>query len=196
MTNPIDPPNKIQGLPLLGGLAYLTILLVYAPDRTAAPEPATAAPASADTPPPGIIVTESASAAPPRDPSAARDFPGDALLQGYGEPSQPPARDLKLLSHAIENFLLVSKSLRDRPLATNTDWSNALRGQLPGADRWLSDGNRVFGTTGQLSDRWGSPLFFHALGGRRWEIRSAGPDRELWTGDDTILKPTGSGGTP
>jgi hypothetical protein len=27
-------------------------------------------------------------------------------------------------------------------------------------------------------------LFFHALGGGRFDIRSAGPDHKLWTDDD------------
>jgi hypothetical protein len=37
---------------------------------------------------------------------------------------------------------------------------------------------------GQLVDRWGSPLFFHVRDVSRIDLRSAGPDREMWTADD------------
>ena len=36
----------------------------------------------------------------------------------------------------------------------------------------------------ELIDRWGTPYMFHALSGTEMEIRSAGPDRKLWTEDD------------
>ena len=37
---------------------------------------------------------------------------------------------------------------------------------------------------GQLVDRWGSPLFFHVRDANRIDLRSAGPDGEMWTADD------------
>lgn len=37
---------------------------------------------------------------------------------------------------------------------------------------------------GRLVDRWGTPYWFHARSGTVMEIVSAGPDRELFTGDD------------
>lgn len=41
---------------------------------------------------------------------------------------------------------------------------------------------------GELVDRWGTPYFFHQLSGKSMEVRSAGPDRRLWTADDTVAK--------
>jgi hypothetical protein len=43
-------------------------------------------------------------------------------------------------------------------------------------------------SNGELMDRWGTPIFFHALSKDQMEIRSAGPDRVMWTADDVILK--------
>ncbi|CAA6676702.1 MULTISPECIES: hypothetical protein [unclassified Lentimonas] len=40
----------------------------------------------------------------------------------------------------------------------------------------------------ELIDQWGTPYFFHALSGQEMDIRSAGPDHELWTADDVFLK--------
>jgi hypothetical protein len=42
---------------------------------------------------------------------------------------------------------------------------------------------------GELCDRWGTPFVFHQLSGTQMEIRSAGPDRKLYTADDAVLTP-------
>lgn len=39
----------------------------------------------------------------------------------------------------------------------------------------------------ELVDQWGTPFFFHALSGTEMEVRSAGPDKKLWTEDDLHL---------
>ncbi|MGJ8651753.1 MAG: hypothetical protein ACSHX8_00635 [Opitutaceae bacterium] len=39
----------------------------------------------------------------------------------------------------------------------------------------------------QLLDQWNQPYFFHALSGQEMEIRSAGPDTQLWTKDDVVI---------
>jgi hypothetical protein len=41
--------------------------------------------------------------------------------------------------------------------------------------------------SGRLLDRWGTPYFFHPVSGVVIEVRSAGPDRKLWTDDDVQL---------
>ncbi|WP_156344994.1 hypothetical protein [Verrucomicrobium spinosum] len=46
---------------------------------------------------------------------------------------------------------------------------------------------------GELVDEWGTPYWFHTLTDRYIEVRSAGPDRELFTSDDITTHPgTGS----
>jgi hypothetical protein len=37
---------------------------------------------------------------------------------------------------------------------------------------------------GELTDRWGTPFFFHQVSKAQMEVRSAGPDRRMWTADD------------
>jgi hypothetical protein len=39
---------------------------------------------------------------------------------------------------------------------------------------------------GKLVDAWGTPYWFHPVSKDRMEIRSAGPDRDLFTGDDLL----------
>ena len=41
---------------------------------------------------------------------------------------------------------------------------------------------------GELVDRWGTPYFFHQLSKDTMEIRSAGPDGQMWTSDDLVTK--------
>jgi hypothetical protein len=37
-----------------------------------------------------------------------------------------------------------------------------------------------------LLDRWEMPVFFHKESSRRTSLRSAGPDRKMWTADDIV----------
>jgi hypothetical protein len=110
--------------------------------------------------------------------------PGDRQLSGYGSPATLPQNDLLLLSQSLSNFLLLAKQAADRPLSANEEWSAALLGKRPGNTAWLSEKSRVLDSQQRLIDRWQTPLFFHALGTKQWEIRSAGPDLRLWTADD------------
>jgi hypothetical protein len=67
-----------------------------------------------------------------------------------------------------------------------------LRGQNAARERFLPEGHPALDAEGRLVDRWGVPLFFHALGGGRYELRSAGPDRKMWTADDIHRNSDGS----
>ncbi len=139
--------------------------------------------------PPGIVVTESSPVVPP--PFLADAAPGDRLLAGYGNPDQPPRKDVEAMAHAISSFLIIDKQATSRPLSANEEWSAALRGLRPGTEPWISDKPPVFDPQHRLIDRWGTPLIFHALGGKQWELRSAGPDRTPWNDDDLIEKFSG-----
>jgi hypothetical protein len=111
-------------------------------------------------------------------------LPGEEIMLDYGRPTLPPENDLTLVSRLMDNFTLLVKSMKDRPLSANGDWAAALRGRNPARERFLPDNHAAFNAQRELVDRWGTPLFFHALGGSRFDLRSAGPDRQLWTGDD------------
>lgn len=117
---------------------------------------------------------------------------GEAILRDYGRTNLPPANDLTLMSRLMENALLLLKSAGNRPLSANEDWAAFLRGQNATQERFLPEGHPALDAQGRLVDRWGVPLFFHALGGGRYELRSAGPDRKMWTADDIHRNSDGS----
>lgn len=117
---------------------------------------------------------------------------GETILRDYAKTNLPPENDLKLMSRLMENSLLLLKSAANRPLSANEDWADLLRGKNGAGERFLSDDHGALNEQHQLVDRWGSPLFFHAVGNSRYDLRSAGPDKTLWTEDDIHRNANGS----
>ena len=109
---------------------------------------------------------------------------GETILRGYADTNLPPENDLTLMSRLMENSVLLLKSGANRPLSANEDWADLLRGKNGAREEFLPAQHVALNDQGQLIDRWQTPLFFHALGGGRYEIRSAGPDKAMWTPDD------------
>jgi len=74
------------------------------------------------------------------------------------------------------------------PVGTNPEITKALNGDNPKQINFLTqDGNRA-NEKGELVDPWGTPYFFHQLSAMEMEIRSAGPDKIMWTTDDLVIK--------
>ena len=75
------------------------------------------------------------------------------------------------------------------PVGTNPEITQALNGGNSKQARLINEesGLRINGR-GELVDYWGTPFFFHQLSGTEMEIRSAGPDRRMWTADDLVTK--------
>lgn len=117
---------------------------------------------------------------------------GETILRSYADTNLPPENDLTLMARLLENSLLLLKSAANRPLSANEDWADLLRGKNAAQERFLSDQSIALNERGQLVDRWRTPLFFHAAGSGRYEIRSAGPDKTMWTADDLHRNHDGS----
>ncbi len=132
---------------------------------------------------PEIQVTETSSGS-RLPPNQSPQLVGEVILRDYAKTNLSPQNDLTLMSHLMENSLLLLKSAANRPLSANEDWADFFKGKNSAHERFLPDAHIAFNSKGQLVDRWGTPLFFHALGAGRYEIRSAGPDKILWTSDD------------
>lgn len=76
----------------------------------------------------------------------------------------------------------------ENPVGTNAEIMQAMRGgNKKGARLGPPEGQKLNGG-GELLDRWGTPYFFHQLSKTDMEIRSAGPDRMMWTADDHVTK--------
>ncbi len=75
------------------------------------------------------------------------------------------------------------------PIGDDKDLARALTGRNPMHQVFLPPGHPALSPDGHLRDRWGTPYFLHARGNGAFEIRSAGPDKQLFTDDDVVVNP-------
>jgi hypothetical protein len=97
-----------------------------------------------------------------------------------------PADDLSTLDLLFTEF---RKNHGGNPVGENEEITAVLLGGNLKHLSYLPASGRFLDGTGKLIDRWGTPYVFHSLTASRTEIRSAGPDRALWTSDDVTLTP-------
>jgi hypothetical protein len=131
--------------------------------------------------------------APPAE-SSARSFaaPPPSLaasagqLQAPVEPEGiPPQAALASMRRTVRQY---NQMFGGNPIGTNPEITRALNGDNPRHVNFLQpDGNHV-NEKGELVDPWGTPYFFHQLSASEMEIRSAGPDKVMYTGDDLVTK--------
>jgi hypothetical protein len=97
-----------------------------------------------------------------------------------------PATVLGNLRNAVGQY---GSRFGGNPVGTNLEITKALNGENPKQVKFLSaeSGLRI-NALGELVDYWGTPFFFHQLSGTEMELRSAGPDRVMWTTDDLVTK--------
>jgi hypothetical protein len=147
---------------------------------TPAPSPAEApSPAIAQAPP----LAQTATAIP------AVVSPIPALTSPHPPTENPVtlldiSEDLSAVDSAIRNFHAV---LGENPVGSNAEITSALLGNNLKQIKLEIPAGSQLNSEGQMCDRWGTPYFFHQVSAAEMEIRSAGPDRQMWTGDDSQL---------
>ncbi|MEM7010255.1 MAG: hypothetical protein AAF585_02125 [Verrucomicrobiota bacterium] len=110
----------------------------------------------------------------------------------YGR--SPLADELNADENSIEDDLEIVDSVFERyreefgenPVGLNEDMVARLTGANPKQIAFLPADHPSINAEGQLIDRWGTPFHFHQISGTHLEIISAGPDQQIWTGDDTV----------
>jgi len=117
---------------------------------------------------------------------------GSHLAGELNAPGFDAQHDVATLHAMLREYLRVLHGQQARALGNDSDLAHALTGHnpmhfviLPPTHPALADG--------RLRDRWGTPYFIHPRGRGAFEIRSAGPDRKLFTADDVIENPAPSG---
>lgn len=101
-------------------------------------------------------------------------------------PGLTPGIVLENMRSAIRDY---GARFGGNPFGNNREITAKLNGGNPKQVVFLKpeDGMRL-NERGELIDNWGTPLFFHQISGSEMEIRSAGPDRKMWTRDDLVIK--------
>lgn len=118
---------------------------------------------------------------------------GEARRDGVGVGEEAEAVEAMPPVTVMENYRAALRSYAARfggnPVGDNAEITAALRGGNRRGATFLTgaDGLRV-NAAGEAVDVWGTPWFFHQLSRTEMEIRSAGPDRRMWTGDDLVMK--------
>ena len=74
------------------------------------------------------------------------------------------------------------------PTGTNAEIMKGVMGGNPANAVLGPPEGQQINEQGELIDRWGTPYFFHQLTAEQMEIRSAGPDRKMWTTDDVVVR--------
>jgi hypothetical protein len=103
-------------------------------------------------------------------------------------PAPPTDADFAAVENDLEHVRMMVREFRDvvgeNPVGTNAEIMTEVMGDnLKQAKIAAPEGHSLNGK-GELVDRWGTPYFFHQVSKTQMEIRSAGPDRVMWTADD------------
>jgi hypothetical protein len=117
---------------------------------------------------------------------SARDEAPAETGPEVSESGLSPATVMENMRSAVRQY---HARFRENPVGDNAEITSVLTGGNAKQAVFIQseDGLRVNGQ-GQLIDNWGTPFFFHSLSRNEMEIRSAGPDRRMWTTDDLASK--------
>ena len=154
------------------------------------PVPPAPAPAAS-----GLVTGTPAAPSPaPAAPAAARaafpDSPPEGF-EGLGDLHAPGGNvtaDLRIVQAVLEAFR-TSFPTEGNPTGSNAEITAALAGANRLRLVLVPRGHPAINGDGELCDRWGTPYFFHSESRRRTTVRSAGPDRRMWTEDDVEHAP-------
>jgi hypothetical protein len=120
-----------------------------------------------------------------------RSEPAKPLPYLVGSADAPPTKIepqivLENMRRAVVNY---GSTFSGNPVGTNPEIAAALNGENPKQIKFIDPeaGLRINGK-GELVDSWGTPFFFHQLSATDMEVRSAGPDKVMWTPDDLVIK--------
>jgi hypothetical protein len=120
-------------------------------------------------------------------------------IENSSEPLSPLADELNSPRTTIQRDLQILNGIllawqtnfheQGNPVGDNAAITAALSGTNPLNFQFIRRDHPAINAHGELCDRWGTPFFFHALSGTRMELRSAGPDRQMYTDDDLVFTP-------
>ena len=162
-------------------LAYLAVLAVAVPGAiywaAQSPDPDVAAE-------PAPTVRSVPPAEGQTSPELRKKFLGDRVLEYYAAAGGSGKSDLRLLHGFVSNALLLSKQADPRHYATNEDLALLLLGEKGNQEQLLSASHPALSASGQIVDRWNSPVIVHVPRAGVIDLRSAGPDRTPYTPDD------------
>lgn len=172
-----SPQKKRTGLLLLlAGVAAVVAVVVFVvlPSRREAP-PAAGSPPAAQAKVPAPVVE----LGPITVHQSASDLASQLTREGMNTEDR---------IQALNQVLYVYRQgFGGNPTGQNEDIVAAILGENEKRTALLPKDCPVI-QDGKLVDEWGTPYWFHPITAKVMEIRSAGPDRDLFTNDDVFLQ--------
>lgn len=166
--SPVVEPGAASDPTLAAGPGKTTIASEAArpPSATAVPP----APGGVMPPPPGDAPAPSVD-----------DLPAPGATEpGTLQPGRLRA-DIEDVQFALRDF---RTGLGGNPVGNNAEITKALLGDNVKQIKIPVPTGSQINDRGELCDRLGTPYFFHQVSAIQMEVRSAGPDRKMWTADD------------
>ena len=106
------------------------------------------------------------------------------LADRLGAPGTPAAEEPRIVLDVLDAY---RRSFGGYPTGEgNRQFVNALLGANRLKLSFIPSDHPRLNSRGELVDAWGTPFFFHLLSHSSVEVRSAGPDRMLYTADDIL----------
>jgi hypothetical protein len=107
------------------------------------------------------------------------------LAARINAPGQEAPADLQAVNQV---FYVYRQAHGENPSGHNEIITAALLGQNASGTIFIPPNSPCI-QNGTLVDRWGTPFWFHSITAHVMEIRSAGPDKNLFTADDIVIEP-------
>jgi hypothetical protein len=124
---------------------------------------------------------------PPVVPAGIYDINAGPSFSNYRLSSEPKT-DLEIIRYLLISYQLrVKNNDSNIPTGTNREITKQLTGDNPSEVIFIEKNDPSI-RNGKIIDRWGSPLFFHAVSSKSCDIVSAGPDGMRGTFDDLVEK--------
>ena len=123
----------------------------------------------------------------PRDQAAPRANVNAAVpSSGQAAPEAAGAEiDVDKVSLMLRDY---RTRMGENPVGTNAEIMKAIMEGNPAKAMLGPPEGQKLNDDGELVDRWETPYFFHQLSADHMEIRSAGPDKKMWTKDDVVIR--------
>ena len=187
----MSPPPTSRRVCVIACVVLLLVLVGAALGRFSRPAPAIRSPQATKTnglgnPPPVPSAAVSPGAPPRLLPPRPADPARPALAwERFLAADGSPAEDLAALNDLVVGYLHAGTGEARRLIGFNEDLVPALTDSAALGDAALPPDHPAV-RDGKLIDRWGTPWQVHPLEADKVELRSAGPDRRLYTADDLV----------
>lgn len=112
---------------------------------------------------------------------SARILPPESLIPPPA--GRTPESEVQRIQGTVRKY---RAAFGENPVGSNPEITRALAGKNPTGAKFLDPATTTLNDKAEMLDDWGTPYFFHPVSGSIMEIRSAGPDKKLFTADDIV----------